>query len=126
MKDDIELNFYTIDEIGKLIKERDIERLVFVDTGVEEVLARYRDLPDIIVDFFDKYQFPDLTVYDFKTDEKLLTTFGPFLNKCKPEVREEIIERLIGLQREEIEVKDYKVINIEDLLEYYRSRNEER
>ena len=126
MKDDIELNFYTIDEIGKLIKERDIERLVFVDTGVEEVLARYRDLPDIIVDFFNKYQFPDLTVYDFKTDEKLLTTFGPFLNKCKPEVREEIIERLIGLQREEIEVKDYKVINIEDLLEYYRSRNEER
>lgn len=126
MKDDIELNFYTIDEIGKLIKERDIERLVFVDTGVEEVLARYRDLPDIIVDFFDKYQFPDLTVYDFKTDEKLLTTFGPFLNKCKPEVREEIIERLVGLQREEIEVKDYKVINIEDLLEYYRSRNEER
>ena len=126
MKDDIELNFYTIDEIGKLIKERDIERLVFVDTGVEEVLARYRDLPDIIVDFYDKYQFPDLTVYDFKTDEKLLTTFGPFLNKCKPEVREEIIERLVGLQREEIEVKDYKVINIEDLLEYYRSRNEER
>ena len=126
MKDDIELNFYTIDEIGKLIKERDIERLVFVDTGVEEVLARYRDLPDIIVDFFDKYQFPDLTVYDFKTDEKLLTTFGPFLNKCKPEVREEIIERLVGLQREEIEVKDYKVINIDDLLEYYRSRNEER
>lgn len=126
MKDDIELNFYTIDEIGKLIKERDIERLVFVDTGVEEVLARYRDLPDIIVDFFNKYQFPDLTVYDFKTDEKLLTTFGPFLNKCKPEVREEIIERLVGLQREEIEVKDYKVINIEDLLEYYRSRNEER
>ena len=126
MKDDIELNFYTIDEIGKLIKEIDIERLVFVDTGVEEVLARYRDLPDIIVDFFDKYQFPDLTVYDFKTDEKLLTTFGPFLNKCKPEVREEIIERLVGLQREEIEVKDYKVINIEDLLEYYRSRNEER
>ena len=126
MKDDIELNFYTIDEIGKLIKERDIERLVFVDTGVEEVLARYRDLPDIIVDFYDKYQFPDLTVYDFKTDEKLLTTFGPFLNKCKPEVRDEIIERLVGLQREEIEVKDYKVINIEDLLEYYRSRNEER
>ena len=126
MKEDIELNFYTKDEIGKLIKERDIERLVFVDTGVEEVLARYRDLPDIIVDFFDKYQFPDLTVYDFKTDEKLLTTFGPFLNKCKPEVREEIIERLVGLQREEIEVKDYKVINIEDLLEYYRSRNEER
>ena len=76
--------------------------------------------------FYDKYQFPDLTVYDFKTDEKLLTTFGPFLNKCKPEVREEIIERLVGLQREEIEVKDYKVINIEDLLEYYRSRNEER
>ena len=126
MKDDIELNFYTIDEIGKLIKERDIERLVFEDTGVEEVLARYRDLPDIIVDFFNKYQFPDLTVYDFKTDEKLLTTFGRFLNKCKPEVREEIIERLVGLQREEIEVKDYKVINIEDLLEYYRSRKEER
>ena len=90
MKNNSEINLYSRDEIIELLKLKD--RLVFVDTGVEEVIAKYEDIPDIIVDFYNKFQFPDLTIYDFENEEKLITTFGPFLNKCKPEVREDIIE----------------------------------
>lgn len=44
----------------------------------------------------------------------LLTTFGYFLNKCDPDVRRDIIDRLVKLQTEEIEVKDYKIIKEDD------------
>ena len=119
MKNNSEINLYSRDEIIELLKLKD--RLVFVDTGVEEVIAKYEDIPDIIVDFYNKFQFPDLTIYDFENEEKIITTFGPFLNKCKPEVREDIIERLVGLQKEELEIKDYKVISEEDLAAYFNS-----
>lgn len=36
---------------------------------------------------------------------------GMFLDKIKPEVREKIIDRLVKLQRGEIEPKDYKLID---------------
>ena len=49
-----------------------------------------------------------------------------FLNKISSQDRQEIIERLNKLQQFEEDIKDYKLINISDLLEYYRSRNEER
>ena len=109
--------FYTKEEAKKLIEQARIEKLVYIDTGVDEVVARKKDLPDIIVDIYDIYSFPELYVYDFLNGEQLLTTFGPFLNKCKPNVREDIIERLVGLQREEIKVKEYKLIDFEDLSE---------
>ena len=109
--------FYTKEEAKKLIEQARNEKLVYIDTGVDEVVARYKDLPDIIVDIYDIFSFPELYVYDFLNGEQLLTTFGPFLNKCKPNVREDIIERLVGLQREEIKVKEYKLIDFEDLSE---------
>ena len=107
--------FYTKEEAKKIIEQARNEKLVYIDTGVDEVVARYKDLPDIIVDIYDIFSFPELYVYDFLNGEQLLTTFGPFLNKCKPNVREDIIERLVGLQREEIKVKEYKLIDFEDL-----------
>ena len=44
---------------------------------------------------------------------------GYFLDKCDPNVRADIIDRLIGLQQWEIEIKDYKVID-EDMLDDVR------
>ena len=128
MKDNIKLNFYTIEEIRKLINEREIERLVFVDDGIDEVIAKFKDLPDIIVDLNRKFGSRDLKIYNFiePEDEPIITTFGMYLNKISSQDRQEIIERLNKLQQYEDDVKDYKVINIDDLLEYYRSRNEER
>lgn len=120
------LKQYNEDEIKQLLNSD--ERLVYIDNGSEEIVARYEDLPDIIVDINDKLgQGEDLKVYDFKNpdmDNPLLTTFGPFLNKCDPNVRKDIIDRLASLQLGETKVKDYKVID-EDMLDEVRSSIEE-
>ena len=123
-----DINFYAKEEIGKLINEREIERLVFVDDGIDEVIARFKDIPDIIVDLNRKFGSKDLKVYNFiePEDEPIITTFGMYLNKISFQDRQEIIERLNKLQQFEEDIKDYKLINIDDLLEYYRSRNDER
>ena len=128
MNENKDIKFYAKEEIEKLINEREIERLVFVDDGIDEVIARFKDLPDIIVDLNRKFGSRDLKIYNFiePEDEPIITTFGMYLNKISSQDRQEIIERLNKLQQNEDDIKDYKVINIDDLLEYYRSRNEER
>ena len=128
MNDNREIKFYTNEEIEKLINEMQTERLVFIDDGIDEVIGRFKDLPNIIVDLNRKFGSKDLKIRNFiePEDEPIIETFGMFLHKISPEDREEIIEELNKLQQYDKEISDYKVINIEDLLEYYRSRNEER
>lgn len=128
MNENKDIKFYAKEEIEKLINEREIERLVFVDDGIDEVIARFKDLPDIIVDLNKKFSSRNLKIYNFiePEDEPIITTFGMYLNKISSQDRQEIIERLNKLQQFEEDIKDYKLINIDDLLEYYRSRNEER
>ena len=117
--------FYEIDEIIKLLQSK--ERLVYVDDGIEEAVIRYKDLPDFIVDYNEKCGLKDIKVYDYENpnmDKPLLDTFGVFLNKCEPKVREDIIYRLVMLQRGEIEVKDYKIID-EDTLDVANEKIEQ-
>ena len=120
------LKFYNKDEIKQLLNSN--ERLVFIDNGSEEIVAKYDDLPDVIVDVNEKLGHTEnLRVYDFKQpnlEKPLLTTIGYFLDKCDPEVRADIIGRLIALQQGEVEVKDYKVIN-EDMLDEIENEFEE-
>ena len=115
------LNLYNEDEIKQLLNDK--VKMVYIDNGSEEFVARYEDLPDIIVDVNEKLGHTEnLKVYDFDNlilDEPILTTIGYFLDKCDPNVRTDIIDRLIGLQQGEIEVKDYKVID-EDMLDDVR------
>lgn len=112
------LKQYNKDEIKELLNSN--ERLVYIDTGSEEIVSKYDDLPDIIVDINDKIGSTNLTVMEFDNPSKiLLTTFGPFLNKCDPNVREDIIDRLNNLQQGIEEIKDYKVID-EDMLDDVR------
>lgn len=119
------LNQYNENEIKELLKNN--EKLVYVDTGTEEIVARYDDLPDIIVDINDKCGMTDLSIYDYNTPSTtpIITTFGPFLNKCDPKVRKDIIERLGKLQKEELVLKDYKVID-EDMLDDVRKTLEQK
>ena len=112
------LNQYNKDEIKEILTSN--ERLVYVDTGNEEIVSKYNALPDIIVDINDKIGSTNLTVMEFDNPSKiLLTTFRPFLNKCDPDVRKDIIDRLNNLQLGIEEVKDYKVID-EDMLDDVR------
>ena len=128
MNDNIEIKFYAEDEIEKLIKEIETERLVFIDDGIDEVIGRFRDLPDIIVDLNRKFGSKDLKIRNFiePEEEPIIETFGMFLHKISPDDREQIIDRLNQLQQNEIDVADYKLIDIENLLDYYKSRDEER
>ena len=119
------LKQYNEEEIKQLLNS-DV-KLVYIDNGSEEIVARYEDLPDIIVDINDKLGSTDLKVYSFDNpliDNPILTTFGPFLNKCDPNVRQDIIDRLAGLQMGDLEVKEYKVID-EDMLDDVRSAMEQ-
>lgn len=112
------LKQYNKDEIKELLNSN--EKLVYIDTGSEEIVSKYNDLPDIILDINDKIGSTNLTVMEFDNPSKiLLTTFGPFLNKCDPNVRKDIIDRLNNLQQGIEEVKDYKVID-EDMLDDVR------
>ena len=54
------LNQYNKDEIKEILTSN--ERLVYVDTGNEEIVSKYNDLPDIIVDINDKIGSTNLTV----------------------------------------------------------------
>ena len=112
-----QIKMYNEEEVKEILQSD--ERLVYVDNGSEEVVIKYEDLADIIVDINDKFGSTDLKVYDYKEsdmDNPLLTTFGPYLNKCDPNVRKDIIDRLIDLQTGNEDIKDYKVID-EDMLD---------
>lgn len=114
---DKEEMFYSKEELEQIRNSN--ERLVYVDTGDTEFVARYKDLPDIIIDINEKFGSADLNVYDFENPDMynpLLSTFGPFLNKCNPQVREDIIDRLNSLLLGEEKIKAYKIID-EDMIE---------
>lgn len=115
------LKQYNEDEIKQLLSSN--EKLVYIDNGIDEFVARYEDLPDIIVDVNEKFGHTEnLKVYDFNNPLykiPILTTIGYFLNKCDSNVRNDIIDRLSGLQQGEIKIKDYKVID-EDMLDDVR------
>ena len=128
MDDNREIKFYTNEEIEKLINEIQTERLVFIDDGIDEVIGRFKDLPNIIVDLNRKFGSKDLKIRNFiePEDEPIIETFGMFLHKISSEDREEIIEELNKLQQYDKEISDYKLITMEDLAEFYKSRDKER
>lgn len=116
--------FYSVEEVMKILKDK--EKLLYVDDGCDEVVIKFEDLPDVIVDINTKSGMTDLKIYDYQNPSMtpLATTMGIFLDKCKPDLREKIIDRLVKLQQGEIEVKDYKMID-EYILEEAREKLEQ-
>lgn len=105
---------YSKNEIKKLLENE--EWLVYVEDDYDRFIIRYKDIPDFIVKYNDDYGQTDLYFFDYDNYNLLASTFGSFLNKCDPKVREDIIDRLIKLQQYEIKAKDIKLID-EDYLE---------
>lgn len=116
-----EFNFYSKEEIKELLKN---ERLVYADDGINEVVIRYKDIPDFIVDYNNKNGVTDLKFYAFDgyTMNPIITTLGYFLNQCDPNVREDIIDRLVNLQTGD-KIKNYKIIDEYDLEEVRNELN---
>lgn len=120
------LKTYTEGETRKILDSK--ERLVFVDNGNEEFVLKYEDLPDCIVDVNARFGSQDLKVFEYYNPsfEPILTTYGHFLNKCDPEVRADIIDRLVKLQNNEVQVKPYKVVDERTLEVVRRKMNKEQ
>lgn len=106
-----ELKFYNETEIRNIIANK--EELYFADDGIDEVIVKFEDIPDFIVDINRKQGIVDLKFYKMENDlyEPYITTMGEYLDKVKPEIREKIIDRLVKLQTGEIEPKEYKLID---------------
>ena len=108
MLDSDELEFYTEEEIREMINKN--ERYVYVDNGLENFVIRRQDIPDFIVYINREFGSTDLEIFDPEEGNLvIIRTCGEFLDKCEPEVREEIIERLIQLQTGEEEYSQVKV-----------------
>ena len=122
------LNICTNDEMQEWIANMKNERLVFVDNGIDEFIARFINLPDIIVDLNRRFGSQDLKVFNFiEPEEKpIITTNGMYLNKISSEDRQAIIERLVKLQEYQEKIKDYKVIDEQELTKYLNKEFEER
>src|SRR5574344_2564894 len=105
-----QMNYYSVEETIKLLNSS--ERLVYVDDGIDEAVIRYKDLPDFIVDYNEKYGSTNLKVYKYPAESMtpIITTIGYFLDKCDPDVRKDIIDRLIRLQQGG-RINKYKIID---------------
>ena len=117
-------SFYSEDEIRKLIELK--TELYYADDGVDEVIIKLEDIPDFIVEYNRKYEVRDLKFMKLNKGvfEYDITTYGEYLNKINPELREKIIDRLVALQTNEVEPKKFKLIN-EDIYEYVESKIEQ-
>ncbi|MBQ9298835.1 MAG: hypothetical protein IJ223_07450 [Clostridia bacterium] len=124
-EDEFNLSFYSEDEIKDLIKSN--AELYYVDDGIDEAIIKFEDIPDFIVEYNRKLGMRDLKFFRVGkgTFEPDITTFGEFLNKISPELRERLIERLGALQTNEIEPKKFKIID-EEIYSYVESKLEQQ
>ena len=107
--------FCTKGEIKNLLLSG--EKLVYADNGIDEFVVRYNDLPDFIVDMSRSMgNRCELKVYKYPAESMtpILTTMGEFLDRCDPDVRKDIIDRLVAVQTTE-DTKSYRIINEYDL-----------
>lgn len=104
---------YTKEEMIDIAK---IKGFYFVETSNDEYFEIAKDdLADFIIQETERCGHSvEISVYTpYKEDEPVLTTYGWFLDRIKPKLREEIIDRLVELQTGEKEPNDVKVFDNE-------------
>lgn len=122
MKKTEPLDYYTPREVLKFIKTN--EELIYVQDEIGKAIIRKKDIPDFIVYVnrkFGETYFSFAEVSIIETNSKIfypiLTTEGNFIDEAKPEIREQIIDRLTKLQKGEIKPKQIKLIDISEYKE---------
>ena len=109
----IDYKKYTKEEMIDIAKSKGF---YFVETSNDDYFEIAKDdLADFIIQETERCGHNvEISVYTpYKEDEPVLTTYGWFLNKIKPKLREEIIDRLVELQTGEKEPNDVKVFDNE-------------
>lgn len=104
---------YTKEEMINIAKNKGF---YFIETSNNDCFEIAKDdLADFIILETERCGHSvEIAVYTpYKEDEPVLTTYGWFLNRIKPKLREEIIDRLVKLQTEQEETKEVKVFDNE-------------
>lgn len=111
--DNKEYKKYTKEEMIDIAKNKGF---YFIETSNEDYFEISKDdLADFIILEAERCGHSvDIAVYTpYREDEPVLTTYGSFLNKIKPKLREEIIDRLVRLQTNQEEPREVKVFDNE-------------
>lgn len=123
-----DLEFYSKEETRRIL-ERD-KNLYFADDGMDEVIIKFKDIPDFIVDVNRRIGSRDLKFYKVGKTEygPQITTIGIFLDRIRLDLRRKLINRLMKLQLNEIQPKKYKVIDellYDEYMEEQQSNNDD-
>lgn len=120
-KDEFSFEFYSEEEIKRLIKSK--AELYYVDDGVDEAIIKFEDIPDFIVEYNRKFDVRDLKFFKVGkcSYEPDITTYGEYLNSINSELREKLIDRLVALQKNEIEPKKIRIID-EDFFKHIENK----
>ena len=108
---------YTREEMADIGKNKGF---YFVETSNgDSYQIQKDDISDFIVlETIRCNQQVDMWVYTPNVDEKpILSTMGWFLDKIKPKLREEIIDRLVKLQTFEVKPRKVKIFDNEIFME---------
>ncbi len=104
------IEIYNKKETEKFIRTK--EKYVYVDDGRTEVIIPRKDIPDFIVYVNRRISIVDLKIYDPEHNPSLvITTMGEYLDRCDPDIREEIIDRLVNLQTGDEKYRKVKVFD---------------
>ena len=100
------------------------DAFLFVETNLgDNYIIKKQDLSDFIVlEALRTGHIAELKIYVPGIDEPVITTFGWFLNKANPILREEIIERLILLQTTNIKPQRVKIFDNEEFIKFNKKQ----
>ncbi len=109
--DTIKYTKYTKNELLKILKE---DGILFVETNLgDKYIIKKDDLADfIILEAQRTGHAVEISFFMPGINGVVMSTYGWFLNKANPVLREEIIDRLVLLQTTEKEPKKVKVFDI--------------
>lgn len=106
----IKYKVYSRKQMLKIIQE---DGFLFVETNLgNKYVIRKKDLADfIILEALRTGHIAQMEVYMPGIDSPVITTFGWFLNKANPLLREEIIKRLVLLQTTNTKPRNVRVFD---------------